>query len=123
MKLYVLNFNTKLFKVEAEVVNIQYQTMNEQYEKIVQLLETDGMDIIDYNNDIAIVVDHTGLYKKGNPIFSITTPDNITLKLAGKLIFIRNIYNQNSTDFGSITYQDIFDLRRLLDIQIIGLVK
>jgi len=123
MKVYILNFNTEIFKVEADVVEIQYDSMDEQYQKLVTLLDADGLDVIDYNDDIAILVDDTGFQKRNNPIYSLVTEDKITYQLAGKLLFVRNVYNEDSTDFGSITYEDIFHLRRLLDIQIIGSVS
>jgi len=123
MKLYVLNFNTEIFKIEADVVTIEYENMEEQYQKIADILKTDGLDVIDYDENIAILVDDMGFYKQGNPIYNLILPDGITTNLAGKLVFVRNIYTEYSTDFGSITYQDIFNLRRLLNIQIIGSVK
>lgn len=123
MKLYLLNFNTEHFKVEADVVTISYQSSDEQYQKVLELLDADGIDILDYSEDIAILVDDTGFEKHNNPIYRVVTADGVSCELAGKLIFIRNIYNENSTDFGSITYEDIFHLRRLLDIKIIGVVR
>lgn len=123
MKVYAINFNTEIFKIEADVHEIKDSSLDEQYEILVKLLNADGLDVIDYSRDIAILVDDRGFEKKGYPIFKLKTEDNITCHLAGKLLFVRNIYNEESTDFGGITYEDIFHLRRLLDIQIIGSVK
>lgn len=123
MKIYSINFNTSIFKIEVDVHKIDYENFDDQYEKLLNLLGSDGLDVIDYNNDIAILVDDRGFEKSGYPIFEIKTEDNITFQLAGKLLFVRNIYNLESTDFGSITYEDIFYLRRLLNIKILGLVK
>lgn len=123
MKVYTLQFNTDIFKIEADVVELTYASLDDQYNKLINLLESDGLDVIDYNEDIAILVDDTGFEKKNNPVYTITTEDGITCQLAGKLLFVRNVYNENSTDFGSITYEDIFHIRRLLDIQLIGTTK
>lgn len=123
MKLYVVNFNTEQFKVEADVVTISYHSFDDQYQKILEVLDAEGIDVLDYDEDIAILVDDIGFTKPNNPIYRIVTGDGISCELAGKLVFVRNIYNENSTDFGSITYEDIFNLRRLLAIKIIGVVR
>lgn len=123
MKLYVVNFNTEQFKVEADVVTVSYHSLDEQYQKILEVLDAQGIDVLDYDEDIAILVDDIGFEKHNNPIYRVATADGISHELAGKLVFIRNIYNENSTDFGSITYEDIFNLRRLLDIKIVGVVR
>ena len=123
MKVYTLNFNTNTFKIEAVVVEIAYTSFDEQYNELISLLDATGLDVIDYNKDIAVLVDDVGFEKTNNPIYNLVTEDNLTHKLAGKLLFVRNIYNEESTDFGGITFEDIFRLRRLLDIQIIGAVK
>lgn len=123
MKIYALNFNTDIFKIEADVIELTYASLDEQYNQLVKLLDATGLDVIDYNDDIAILVDEVGFEKKNNPIYNLVTEDGLTYKLAGKILFVRNIYNEESTDVGGITYEDIFHLRRLLDIQIIGAVK
>ncbi|MFC6040518.1 hypothetical protein ACFPYN_13905 [Paenisporosarcina macmurdoensis] len=123
MNVYVLNFNTDTFKVEADVVELTYASLDEQYNQLINLLDATGLDVIDYNDDIAILVDDVGFEKTDNPIYNLVAEDGLTYKLTGKLLFVRNDYNEESTDFGGITYEDIFHLRRLLDIQIIGAVK
>lgn len=123
MKVYVVNFNMDTLKVEADVVTIDYQTLDEQYEKLVELLGATDLDVFDYNDDIAILVDDVGFEKPSKPVFSLTTEDGYTYQLAGKLLFVRNVYNEDSTDFGGIRYEDIFYLRRILDIKLVGLVK
>lgn len=123
MKVYALNFNTDTFKIEADMVEFNYTSLEDQYNQLVDLLDATGLDVIDYNNDIAILVDDIGFEKTNNPVYNLITEDGLTFKLAGKLLFVRNIYNEESTDFGSITYEDVFHLRRLLDIQIIGVVN
>ena len=123
MKFYAITFNTTTFKMEAEVITIKYKTPEEQYEKLAESLNSESFDVIDYSEEIAILVDDTGFYKKNNPIFNLTMEDGSVCELAGKLLFVRNVYNEYSTDVGSITYEDIFHLRRLLDIRIIGMVR
>lgn len=123
MKVYAINFNTETFKIEADIHQIGNHNLDEQYKELVNLLNADGLDVIDYSEDIAILVDDKGFEKKGYPIFKLQTEDGVTCHLAGKLLFVRNVYNEESTDFGGIKYEDVFNLRRLLDIQIIGAVR
>ncbi|QFG01283.1 hypothetical protein PB01_20855 (plasmid) [Psychrobacillus glaciei] len=123
MNVYAINFNTKTFKIEADVHEIEYNNLDEQYEKLVELLNAEGLDVIDYNDDIAILVDDRGFEKKNNPVFEVKTEDNISCQLAGKLLFVRNIYNEESTDFGSITPQDVFHLKNNLLIALTGVLE
>ncbi|WP_342441507.1 hypothetical protein MHB65_20085 [Lysinibacillus sp. FSL K6-0075] len=44
-------------------------------------------------------------------------------QLAGRLLFVRNIENEFSVDIESIMYEDIFNLRTNLQIQLIGVTK
>lgn len=123
MNVYGINFNTETFKIEADIHEIEYSDLDEQYEKLVQLLNAEGLDVLDYNNDIAILVDDRGFEKQNNPVFELITEDNITCKLAGKLLFVRNIYNEESTDFGSVTPEDIFYLKNNLQITLKGVLE
>lgn len=123
MNVYAINFNTDTFKIEADVHGIEYSNLDEQYDKLVELLNAEDLDVVDYNENIAILVDYSGFEKKNNPVFEIKTEDNILLQLAGKLLFVRNIYNLESTDFGSVTAKDILYLRNNLQITLKGLLE
>lgn len=123
MNVYAINFNTDTFKIEADVHGIEYSNLDEQYDILVELLNAEGLDVVDYNEDIAILVDDRGFEKKNNPIFEVKTEDNISCQLAGKLLFVRNIYNPESTDFGSVTAKDILHLRNNLQITLKGLLE
>lgn len=78
MNVYAINFKT--FKIEADIHKIEYSDLDEQYEKLVELLDAEGLDVLDYNEDIAILVDDRGFEKQNNPIFRVITDDGITLK-------------------------------------------
>lgn len=123
MKVYAINFNTETFNIEAEVHEIEYSNLDEQYENLVELLNAEGLDVVDYNDDIAILVDDRGFEKKYNPVFEVITEDNITCQLSGKILFVRNIYNERSTDLGSITPEDIFYLKNNLQITLQGILE
>lgn len=123
MQVYMVNFNTDVLKVEADIVTFEHQSSDDQYENLLKLLDADGIDVLDYNDEIAILVDDIGFQKPNNPIYQLVLADGHTVELAGKLLFVRNIYNEHSTDWGSITKEDIFQLRRLLNIRIIGAIR
>ena len=123
MKVYAINFNTETFKIEADVHEIEYSNLDEQYEKLVKLLNAEGLDVVDYNDDISILVDDIGFEKKYNPVFEVVTEDNIACQLSGKILFVRNIHNEESTDFGSVTPEDIIYLKNNLQITLKGLLE
>jgi hypothetical protein len=123
MNVYAINFNTETFKIEADVHEIEYSDLDEQYEKLVKLLNAEGLDVVDYNDDIAILVDDRGFEKQYNPVFEVITEDNIVCQLTGKILFVRNIYNEESTDFGGVTHEDIFYLKNNLQITLKGLLE
>lgn len=123
MNIYTINFNTQTFKIEANINEIQYNSLDEQYNQLLEILNADGLDVLDYNERIAILADDRGFEKPNNPVFELKTEDKITTALAGKLLFVRNIYNDESTDFGSITSEDITYLINTLQVSVKGLVK
>ncbi|MCM3358678.1 hypothetical protein [Psychrobacillus sp. MER TA 171] len=123
MKAYAINFNLDTFTIEADIYQIKYSNFDEQYEKLLELLNAEGLDVVDFNNDIAMLVDDRGFEKQNNPVFEVITEDNIVCQLAGKIIFVRNIYNKESTDFGSITSEDVIYLKNNLRIVLKGLLE
>lgn len=123
MKVYSICFNTNSFKIEAAIHEIEYSNLDEQYDQLVKLLNADGLEVIDYNEDIAILVDDRGFEKQNNPVFEVITEDGITLQLAGRILFVRNIYNEESTDFGSITEEYVTYLKNHLEITLKGILK
>lgn len=122
MKVYSIKFNTETFKIEAAIHEIKYDNVDEQYDQLVQLLDAEGLDVVDYNEDIAILVDDRGFEKQNNSIFEVITEDNIPLQLAGGILFVRNVYNEESTDFGSITTEDVNHLKNHLQISLKGIL-
>lgn len=51
MKVYSINFNTETFKIEADIHEIKYSNLDEQYDQLLRLLEAKGLDVLDYNED------------------------------------------------------------------------
>lgn len=50
-----------------------------------------GYDVLDYSDEIAIFVDDQGFFKEGLSVFEIESIDGDVNKLAGKLLFVRNV--------------------------------
>ena len=123
MNVYSINFNSETFKIEADVHHIEYSDLDDQYGKLVKVLNADGLDVVDYNDDIAMLVDDRGLETQYNPVFEVITEDNIVCQLSGKILFVRNIYNEESTDFGSVTIDDVDYLRNNRQITLKGLIE
>ncbi|WP_410984646.1 hypothetical protein [Bacillus cereus] len=90
-----------------------------QNTEICCLLNAESYDIANYSDGISILVDDAGFYKSGLPVWSIKTPDGITLELIGKLLFVRNIETEYNVDFVSIKAEDIFSFRIGLEIKFI----
>ncbi|MEK4701961.1 hypothetical protein MKX47_20905 [Solibacillus sp. FSL R7-0668] len=87
------------------------------------ILQSTGYDFYDYSDEITILVDDQGMFKQGNPVFEVISYYGDVAQLAGRLLFVRNVENEFSTDIGSITYEDIFKLRNEMKIQFVGFTK
>lgn len=123
MKVYTVYLDTDTTKMNAEVIEITAESGEMLEQEIHCILKADGFDIFDYSEEIAILVDDQGFFKEGLPVFEIESAYGDVNKLAGKLLFVRNVENEFSVDIGSITYEDIFKLRNELKIQFVGFTK
>ena len=109
--------------MNAELIQLTADNPDEIYFEINKTLNATGFDFFDYSDDIAILVDDQGFFKKGLPVFDIESEYGDHNKLAGKLVFVRNVVNEFSTDIGSITYEDVFKLKTQLNIKFVGFTK
>lgn len=89
MQVYIVGFNVENMSPFAKIEKIPSVAGPEQTAKFHEILECKGIDIVDYSDDIAIVVSDHGMLTDGNPVFEITTPDNMVLRLAGTLLFAK----------------------------------
>ena len=119
LQAYLLYFDIQIMKIQANVVYLNANLDRE----INNILQSNGYEFFDYSGEIAILVDDQGFFKEGNPVFEIVSEYGDRSKLAGRLLFVRNVENEFSTDIGSIKYEDIFNLRLNLDIKLIGMTK
>lgn len=123
MQIYSVYLDINTTKMNAEVIKLGVSTGEELDQEIHCILNATGYDIFDYSDEIAILVDNQGFFKEGLPVFEIEgTYGNIN-KLAGKLLFVRNVENEYSVDIGSIKYEDIFKLRNEMNIKFIGFTR
>ncbi|WP_010291220.1 hypothetical protein [Kurthia massiliensis] len=123
LKLYYIDFPESKMQYDVGTVMIDNDNLDVQTEEICRLLRADSYDIADYSEEIAILVDDAGFYKSGLPIWKVTTPDGHELQLIGKLLFVRNIEKEYSTDFASIAAEDVFNFRIGLNIELLGLKR
>ncbi|NME06236.1 hypothetical protein [Psychrobacillus sp. BL-248-WT-3] len=123
LKIYYIDFPEKTMQYDVGTVLINNENNQVQNAEICCLLNAESYDIADYSDEISILVDDNGFYKSGLPVWSIKTPDGISLELIGKLLFVRNIETEYSIDFVSIKAEDIFDFRIGLKIELKGMKK
>ncbi|WNS82194.1 hypothetical protein RRU94_15720 [Domibacillus sp. DTU_2020_1001157_1_SI_ALB_TIR_016] len=123
MRIYTVNFNTEKMMYEAEILEIPIESGAHQSNALNEILECDGVDIVDYSEDIALIVDDQGKFKPGNPVFEIVVEDGYKLELYGKIVFARNVYNEDSVDLAGLSLEEIEKLRNSLHINLIGILK
>lgn len=123
LQIYLLFFDPQIMKIQADVLQLRNETDEILDAELQKVLQSDGYDFYDYSDEIAIIVEDQGLFKAGNPVFEVISEFGDRVQLAGRLLFVRNIENEFSTDIGSIKYEDIFKLRTQLQIQLIGMTK
>lgn len=123
MQMYAVYFDTEIMKMNAEVLTVVTDTNDDFDKEIHRILDATGYDVFDYSDEISILVDDRGFFKEGRPVFEIESTYGDVNKLAGKLLFVRNVENEFSVDMGSVTYEDIFKLRNELKIQFVGFTR
>lgn len=123
LKLYYIDFPEQQMQYDVGTVYINNDNLTVQNNEICRILNAESYDIADYSDEISILVDDIGYYKSGLPIWKIQTSDGQLLELIGKLLFVRNIETEYSTDFTDIHAEDIFNLRIGMKIELLGMKK
>ncbi|GED63297.1 hypothetical protein [Lysinibacillus fusiformis] len=121
LQIYLLYFNIEFMKIQAEVLQLRNETAEVLDQELQKVLQAEGYDFYDYSDEITILVDDRGFKKTLNPVFELVSTFGDRSHLAGRLVFVRNVENEYSTDIGSIKYEDIFNLRINLDINLVGM--
>lgn len=123
IQVYIVGFNVENMSPFAKLETISSIAGPEQTAKMHEILECKGIDIVDYSDDIAIVVSDQGMITEGYPVFEIITPDNTVLRLAGTLLFAKNRYTDESIDIGELSSTEIHHLVQNLNIKVVGSIK
>lgn len=123
MNVYTIDFNTNSFKIEADYVEVLFNTMDEQYVKLCQLARAEGLDEVEYNDEIVILVDDRGYEKYHNPVFEVIAEDGTVFHIAGKLLFVRHEDEEEQSNYGSVTIDEVYFLRNNLQIIFKGILK
>lgn len=123
MQVYTVGFDVGKMNPVAKIEKIPSVTGPEQTAKIHEILDCEGIEIVDYSDEIAIVVSDRGMFTDGHPVFEIITPDNTALRLAGTLLFAKNIYTEESVDLGGLSLMEIHYLVQNLEIKVRGSIK
>jgi len=138
-----MDFPEQQMQYDVGTVKINNDNLTVQNAEICRILNAESYDIADYSDEISILVDDAGFYKSGLPIWNqdyqsgirttnlesglpiwkIHTPDGQTLNLIGKLLFVRNIQTEYSSDFTDIRAEDIFNFRIGMEIELLGMKK
>lgn len=123
IQVYIVGFDLEKMSPLAKIEKIPSAAGAEQMAKIHEILECEGIEIVDYSEEIAIVVSDQGMFTDGQPIFEIISPDNTVLHLAGTLLFAKNIYTTESLDLGELNSMEIRYLVQNLKIEVRGTIK
>lgn len=123
IQVYIVGFDVEKMSPFARIEKIPSATGPAQMKKINKILECDGIDIVDYSDDIAIVVSDRGMFIEGKPVFEVTVSDGTVLRLAGTLLFARNTYTADSVDLGELSLAEIRDLAENLKIRVVGVIS
>jgi len=123
IQVYIVGFDVEKMSPFAKIEKIPSATGPAQMKKIIAILECEGIDIVDYSDDIAIVVSDRGMFTEGNPVFEVITPDDTVLRLAGTLLFAKNTYTAASVDSGELSSAEIRNLAENLTIRVTGVTR
>lgn len=123
LQVYLLYFDTEIMKIQAQVLKLHNETAELLDRELHNVLQAEGYDFYEYSDELAVLVDDRGFEKAFNPVFEIVSVFGDRSHLAGRLVFVRNVDTEYSTDIGSIKHEDIFNLRINLDIKFIGMTK
>lgn len=92
-----------------------------EYKLLANMIEADTIDIVDFTDDLCVIVDDEGLLKSSNLVYEIQL-DETTHQIAGRFAFGRNEFCEHK---GLMTVplqpSDFVDLAQL-EIKIIGKV-
>lgn len=121
--LLVLDFNRNNSIYTFEIIEVEENRETHNLNDFYNIIGCNTVDITDYSDDIAIIVDDEGLFKENTFITEIIAPDGYHLQLAGKLIFAKNVYTEDSTKIGGLSSGECFNLITNLKMRLMGVKR
>ena len=117
----ILSFDIEKGRFNMNLVDIGEDN---DYKTYRNLIDSDLIDVAEYNEDIDIIVDDEGLLVSGNPVLEIKTQWG-SRPLAGKLLFLkREIQDDNIRNVGLSTGEAFKLVLELQDnLKIIGITQ
>ncbi|MDF2789972.1 MAG: hypothetical protein K0S80_3070 [Neobacillus sp.] len=117
MKVLTVGFNFENKRIETEVVEFENNESN--LKDYYHIIGCDCNDIVNYSQEIAIIVDDEGLLKSDNPVFELFNNNDNPLQLAGKLVFTKNHYGDDGISQVGFCLGDLVELLVNLKIRLI----
>lgn len=118
----LIDFNLEEMAISRKAVGSITEDSN--YKDFAKIVSSELIDVVEYNDEIDIVIDDEGLLKSGNPVLEITTPYG-KYELAGKLLFLKKQLNGDGIKLIGLDTGEAFKLLMELDgnIRPIGVTK
>ena len=123
MKVFTIDFDIEKMAIKNGVVEFKKNADDSNLKDYYNIIGCSSIDIVELNEDIAVVVDDEGLLKSGSPVFEITTNDGHELHLAGKLIFAKNHYTDDGVELMGLDSGEILSLMVDLKLSVIGVTQ
>lgn len=120
MKVLLIKFDLNTMRFITEIESFKKDSERNALHDYYRLIDCNSIDIVNYNDDIAIIVDDEGLLKSNNPIVEITINDSYKHHLAGTLIFAKNHYGDDRISLIGLSDGEIFNLMTTLKLKAIG---
>lgn len=110
----VLYFDLDKGRFKMELVDIHEGS---DYKTFRNLIDSDLIDVAEYNENVDIIVDDEGLMVSGNPVIEIQTKWG-KRQLAGKLLFLKREIEDDSVRNVGLSVGEVFALSLELEKKI-----
>ncbi|MFD1363164.1 hypothetical protein [Lentibacillus salinarum] len=110
-----IEFNLEEMAFQEDVVNIQPDS---DYKTFCNLINAELMDVVEFNEEIDIVVDDEGLLVSDNPVLEVVTEYGAQ-QLAGTLLFLKKEFTNDGINLVGLEAGELFDLL----LKLIGKIK
>lgn len=107
-------------KLKQELV---YVKPSADYKDFGKLIGSSFIDVVEFNEEIDIVVDDEGLLVSDNPVLGIDTPYG-EVQLAGSLLFVKKVHSIEGIELVGLDAGELFNLLTQLEgkIKVLGVL-